>query len=120
MNGGKGPFIENAPPTPSTPARWEAETSWNLVRATPAGDASAPRVIQAPAVKSVACAGDLIVLGGSRGIYAIKPNPDYVEDSPLPAVPWHREVTPRPYDEAACRPTCDLVLDVFDAETPRW
>ncbi|AWE52769.1 SUKH-4 family immunity protein [Streptomyces nigra] len=119
MNGAKGPFIEEAPPTPSTPARWEAERSWDLIRAAAVGDASAPRVIQAPTVNAVACAGDLIVLGGKRGIYAIKPNPDYVDETPLPALPtdtWYREVTPRPYDEAVCRPTRDLVLDVFDAE----
>jgi len=76
-------------------------------------------VIQAPAVDQAACVGDLIVLGGTRGIYAIQPNPDYVDQTPLPALPaitWHREVTPRPYDEAACRPTRDLVLDVFDAD----
>ncbi|WP_159039095.1 SUKH-4 family immunity protein [Streptomyces sp. JHA19] len=119
MNGAKGPFIEEAPPTPSTPARWEAETTRDLVRAAAVGDASAPRVIQAPTVKAVACAGDLIVIGGKRGIYAIKPNPDYVDETPLPALPtdtWYREITPRPYDEAACRPTRDLVLDVFHAD----
>ncbi|MEV8091054.1 SUKH-4 family immunity protein [Streptomyces nigra] len=119
FNGAKGPFIEEAPPTPPTPARWEAEAARNLVRAAAVGDASTPRVIQAPAVKAVACAGELIVIGSRRGIYAIKPNPDYIDETPLPALPtdtWYREITPRPYAEAACRPTRDLLLDVFDAE----
>ncbi|MGW1612367.1 SUKH-4 family immunity protein [Streptomyces sp. NPDC002285] len=117
--GAKGPFIEEAPPTPQAPARWRAETSWNLVRAAALGDPSTLRVIQAPKVKDVACAGDLVVLGGSRGIYAIEPDPDYIEASPLPALPAisrYAKVTPRPFDEAACRPTRDLVLDVFDAD----
>jgi hypothetical protein len=119
MNGAKGPFIEDAPPTSPATTRWEAERSRDLVRAADVDNPSSLRLIQAPTVKTVACAGDLIVLGGSRGLYAIKPNPDYVEDNPLPALPavtWHREVTPRPYDEAACRPTRGLILDVFDAE----
>ncbi|MGV9233265.1 SUKH-4 family immunity protein [Streptomyces nigra] len=119
LSGTDGSVIDDAPSTPSTPARWEAETSWSLVRAEAVGDASTLHLIQAPKVKAVACTGDLIVIGGRRGIYAIKPNPDYVDETPLPTLPavtWRREVTPRPYDEAACRPTRDLVLDVFDAE----
>ncbi|NUT25196.1 MAG: hypothetical protein HOV84_04555 [Streptomyces sp.] len=117
--GAKGPFIEEAPPTSQAPTRWGAETSWNLVRASAVGDPSTLRVIQAPKVKDVACAGDLVVLGGNRGIYAIEPDPDYVEANPLPALPAisrYAKVTPRPFDEAACRPTRDLVLDVFDAD----
>ncbi|MEU2784613.1 SUKH-4 family immunity protein [Streptomyces sp. NPDC007110] len=119
MNGAKGPFIEEAPPTHPTPALWEVEAAQNLVRATAVGNASTPRVIQAPKVKAVACVGDLIVIGGGRGIYAVQLDPHYVDESPRPALPadtWYRKVTPRPYDEAACRPTRDLILDVFDAE----
>ncbi|CAM5555705.1 ATP-binding protein OS=Streptomyces viridochromogenes OX=1938 GN=ACM01_30790 PE=4 SV=1 [Streptomyces viridochromogenes] len=118
LTGAEDSVAEEATPTSPAPARWEAETSWNLVRVTAVGNPSTPRVIQAPKADEVACAGNLIVIGGTRGIYAIEPNADYVEDSPLPALPaltWYTEVTPRPYDEAACRPTRDLVLDVFDA-----
>ncbi|MFI7412247.1 SUKH-4 family immunity protein [Streptomyces sp. NPDC049627] len=117
--GAKGPFIEEAPATRPAPARWRAEASWNLVRAAAVDDPSTLRVIQAPKVKDVVCAGDLVVLGGNRGIYAIKPDPDYIEATPLPALPAfsrHTKVTPRPFDETACRPTRDLVLDVFDAD----
>ncbi|MFJ7023374.1 SUKH-4 family immunity protein [Streptomyces sp. NPDC101117] len=119
LTGAEDSVAEEATSTSPAPARWEAETSWNLVRVTAVGNPSTTRVIQAPKADEVACAGNLIVIGGSRGIYAIEPNPDYVEDSPLPALPavtWYTEVTPRPYDEAACRPTRDLVLDVFDAD----
>ena len=119
LTGAEGSAVAEATPTSPAPARWEAETSWNLVRVSAVGNPSTHRVIQAPKADEVACAGNLIVIGGSRGIYAIEPNPDYVEDSPLPALPvvtWYTEISPRPYDEAACRPTRDLVLDVFDAD----
>ncbi|MGW7662170.1 SUKH-4 family immunity protein [Streptomyces sp. NPDC054756] len=119
LTGAEGSAVAEATPTSPAPARWEAETSWNLVRVSAVGNPSTHRVIQAPKADEVACAGNLIVIGGSRGIYAIEPNPDYVEDSPLPALPvvtWYTEVTPRPYHEAACRPTRDLVLDVFDGD----
>ncbi|MFF4883163.1 SUKH-4 family immunity protein [Streptomyces nigra] len=119
LTGAEGSVVEDVTPTPPTPTRWKAETSWDFVRAAVVGNPSSLRVIQAPAVDQAACVGDLIVLGGTRGIYAIQPNPDYVDETPLPPLPaitWHREVTPRPYDEAACRRARDLVLDVFDAD----
>ncbi|MGW0149885.1 SUKH-4 family immunity protein [Streptomyces sp. NPDC003333] len=119
LTGAEGSAVEDVTPTRPTPTRWKAETSWDLVRAAVVGNPSSLGVIQAPAVDQAACVGDLIVLGGTRGIYAIQPNPDYIDETPLPALPaitWHREVTPRPYDEAACRRTRDLVLDVFDAD----
>jgi len=104
---------------------WRAEPSWNLVRlqpgTIPADSESEPRsrVVQAPVVRDVACVGDLVVLGGDRGLYAVEPDPHHTDSAPLralPAVGPRGRITPRPYDEAACRPTRQRVLGIWSPE----
>ncbi|MDI3390511.1 SUKH-4 family immunity protein [Streptomyces sp. B-S-A8] len=122
FNGAKGPYIEEASAStvPSSP-RWQPDRpSWNLIRLSSTDDSSTHLVVQAPQVYAVACIGDLVVLGGNPGMYAIEPDPEYQQRTPalpaLPAVGALTKITPRPCDEAACRPTRDRVLDVFDAD----
>ncbi|MPY60295.1 SUKH-4 family immunity protein [Streptomyces spongiae] len=106
-------------PTPRTV--WRAEPSWNLVRLELATDPTVSRVVQAPKIQVAACVGDLVVMGGDRGLYAVEADPHVTESGPhlrpLPAVGPRGTITPRPFDEAACRPTRARVLDVFSRET---
>ncbi|MCX4588808.1 SUKH-4 family immunity protein [Streptomyces sp. NBC_01549] len=101
-------------------AVWRAEPSWNIVRLQLTADPSVSRVVQAPKIQSAACVGDFVVLGGDRGLYAIEPNPHQTESNPLrplPAVGPRGKITPRPFDEAACRPTRARLRDIFNAQT---
>ncbi|MEV6741659.1 SUKH-4 family immunity protein [Streptomyces sp. NPDC051104] len=118
--GNRGDTGEAMPGGTAQTAVWRAEQSWNLARLTLAGDPSTTRQVQAPTVGDVICVGDLVVLGGKRGIYAIEPNLHYTDSAPLralPAVGPRGKITPRPYDEAACRPTRARVLEIFRADT---
>ncbi|MER6093489.1 hypothetical protein [Streptomyces bluensis] len=112
----KTPAGSSTPPTV-----WRAEPSWNLARLELATDPAVTRVVQAPKIQVTACAGNLVVMGGDRGLYAVEVDP-YVTESgphlrPLPAVGPRGQITPRPFDEAACRPTRTRVLGVFSVET---
>ncbi|POX44865.1 hypothetical protein C3488_31475 [Streptomyces sp. Ru72] len=101
-------------------AAWRAEPSWNLARLTLAGDPSTTRQVQAPTVGDVVCVGDLVILGGKRGIYAIEPDLRHSDSAPLralPAVGPRGKITPRPFDEAACRPTRARVREIFGVDT---
>ncbi|MEU0744411.1 SUKH-4 family immunity protein [Streptomyces sp. NPDC006134] len=105
-------------PAPQT--LWRVEPSWNVVRLELITDPSVTRVVQAPKVESAVCVGDLVVLGGVRGLYAVEADPRFTESGPrlrpLPSVGPRGRITPRPFDEKACRPTRARVLDIFDAD----
>jgi hypothetical protein len=106
--------------SPAPQTVWRAEPSWNLVRLQLVADPAASRVVQAPKIQTAACIGDLVVLGGDRGLYAIEPDPHHSESDPLrplPAVGPRCKITPRPFDEAVCHPTRARVLDIFSAKT---
>jgi len=104
----------------SRAAVWEAEPSWNIARLRLTADPDVSLVVQAPTVQAAAGVGALVVLGGDRGLYAIEPEPGYKNSHPLrplPAVGPRGKITPRPFDEAAARPTRARLLDVFSART---
>ncbi|MFI9647839.1 SUKH-4 family immunity protein [Streptomyces sp. NPDC052040] len=110
---------EAHPHSSAPPHRWQAEPSWNLLRLRLATAPDDVRTVQAPALRDAACTGDLVVLGGDRGVYAIKPDVHYRPKAPLralPAVGPRVGISPRPYDEAACRPTRERVLQIWAAE----
>lgn len=103
------------------PSLWEAEApSWNLLRLRLRAAPSVLHAVPAPGVWDATCIDQLVVLAGERGLYAIEPDADHVESAPLrplPAVGPRCKITPRPFNEAACRPTRAHILDVFSAET---
>ncbi|MGW5247176.1 SUKH-4 family immunity protein [Streptomyces sp. NPDC004129] len=109
----------SAPHSDEPRGLWRAEASWNVVRLQPETAPAESRFVQAPTLRDAACVGELVVLGGNRGLYAIKPDLDYTDTAPLhalPAVGPRGRITPRPYDEAACRPTRQRVLDIWPAK----
>ncbi|GAA3074711.1 SUKH-4 family immunity protein [Streptomyces glomeratus] len=117
--GSRGDHADSETPTEPTPQPlWRAEPSWNLARLQLANDPDVSRVVQAPKIRDAACVGNLVVMAGDRGLYAIEPNLHYTESTSLRALPSagpRGRITPRPYDETACRPTRARVLDIFSA-----
>ncbi|MFM9373744.1 SUKH-4 family immunity protein [Streptomyces sp. Da 82-17] len=117
---------------------WTVEPSWNVARLEaadteptgtgPTGTGSStesvpphpftpPRTIQAPNLEDAVGVAGLVVLGGPRGLYAVEPGVGRTEAEPLPAVGPRCKVTPRPYDQEACRPTRERLLGVFSEGT---
>ncbi|WP_194238594.1 SUKH-4 family immunity protein [Streptomyces spongiae] len=96
---------------------WRADDpSWNLLRLRLSATPSVLRAVQAPSVRDAACVDHLVVMAGNRGLYAIEPDPHHADSAPLrplPAVGPRCKITPRPFDEAACRPTPDRVREIF-------
>lgn len=103
------------------PSQWQADApSWNLLRVHLRATPSVLCAVQAPGVRDATCVGRSVIMAGDRGLYAIEPDPHHTQSSsprPLPAVGPRCKITPRPFDEAACRPTRTRVLDVFDEDT---
>ncbi|MFI7098562.1 SUKH-4 family immunity protein [Streptomyces sp. NPDC050161] len=112
--------------TPDTPAGWEVEHDqrfWHSLHLRRTGGNGETGVLRLPNVEASLAVGELVVLGGARGLYAIEIAPDLLPQEDLPyallAHQPHGHVVPRAFDEEQCRPTAERWAALFGTAAVR-
>ncbi|MEV6230069.1 SUKH-4 family immunity protein [Saccharopolyspora shandongensis] len=112
--------------TPASAPVWEADAGWNKVdlRSSRASATDERRLtLRIPGVNAAAAVRDVVVLGGTQGIYAVTVPESGARTAPSPAAAFalpmlapHGCIATRPYREDDCRPTHERLCAVFGAD----
>ncbi|GAA1370448.1 SUKH-4 family immunity protein [Streptomyces beijiangensis] len=96
---------------------WRAERAWNRVHIERADDPDVARILPAPRARDALAVGDLIVIGGPVGLYAVKAGTQAgsTQLRTLPRILRSGRITPRPFDERHRHPSRAELSSLFGA-----
>ncbi|MFE1772941.1 SUKH-4 family immunity protein [Streptomyces sp. NPDC059008] len=124
---------QGATTAPAPAPVWEADTGWNKVdlrRSRASATHDTRLTLRVPGLNAAAVVGDVVVLGGTQGVYAVTVPESDPRTAPSPATATapapafalpmlapHGFVATRPYRPADdCRPTHERLCAVFGAD----
>ncbi len=120
---------QGAATAPAPAPVWETDTGWNKVdlrRSQASAADGGRRTLRVPGLNAAAAVGDVVVLGGTQGLYAVTVPENGASPAPssvpapafaLPMLAPHGFVATRPYrQDDGCRPTHERLSAVFGAE----